>query len=208
MSNKPAIEARENGPFVAKHIRNMKGPDGEDIEVKATMALCRCGHSGNKPFCDGSHEKVGFKSDSGEPSGKDKILTYEGEEVTVTFNPRICAHAAECGRLAGHVFDPEQKPWIQPDKGTRAEVEEVVAACPSGALALKRADGGREHRLTERCDITIEKDGPYWVQNVTSPAGTQAEGMSSKKYVLCRCGMSGNKPYCDGTHHDEGWTAE
>lgn len=208
MNDKPHIEARENGPLVAKGIRRMVGPDGEEIEVKAVMALCRCGHSGSKPFCDGSHQKVGFDSQSGVPAGKDKLLSYEGKEVVVTFNPRICAHAAECVRLAGHIFNTGQKPWVQPDNGTRAEVEEVVAACPSGALALQRADGTREHRMPDRCDIVVEKDGPYWVQDVTPPAGPQAEGMSSRKYVLCRCGLSGNKPYCDGTHKDEGWTAE
>ncbi len=208
MSDDPQIEARENGPLVAKGIRRMKGPDGEEVEVKAVMALCRCGHSGNKPFCDGSHEKVGFDSQSGEPAGKDKLLSYEGKDVVVTFSPRICAHAEECVRIAGHVFNTSQKPWVQPDNGTRAEVEEVVAACPSGALALKREDGMREHRMPDRCDITVEKDGPYWVLGVTPPAEAQAEGMSREKYVLCRCGLSGNKPYCDGTHSDKGWTAE
>jgi len=208
MSEKAQIEERENGPLVAKGIRRMRGADGGDIEVKPVMALCRCGHSGNKPFCDGSHTDAGFKSRDSEPAGKDKVLSYEGEALTVTYNPMICSHAAECGRIAGHVFNPEQKPWVQPDNGTAEEVEAVIAACPSGALALKRADGSREHRLAERCDITVEKNGPYWVQNVTPPVGPQGEGMSSKKYVLCRCGLSGNKPYCDGSHRDKEWTED
>lgn len=205
MNDRPQIEERENGPLVVKGIRRMRGSDGQEIEVKPVMALCRCGHSGTKPFCDGSHKDAGFESRSGEPAGKDRLLSYEGEAVTVTYNPMICSHAAECGRIAGHVFNPEQRPWVQPDNGTIEEVEAVIAACPSGALALKRADGSREHRLAERCDITVEKNGPYWVQNVPPPAGPQGEGMSSKKYVLCRCGLSGNKPYCDGSHRDKGW---
>ena len=208
MSDQPAIEERENGPLMAKGIRRMVGPDGAEIEVKPAMALCRCGQSRNKPFCDGSHKDAGFESRGGDPAGPDKLLTYEGAEVTVTYNPLLCSHAAECGRLAGHVFNPSEKPWVQPDKGTVAEVEAVIAACPSGALALTREDGSREHRLAERCDITIEKNGPYWVQNVTSPVGAQGEGMSSRKYVLCRCGLSGNKPYCDGSHRDKGWQDE
>ncbi len=208
MSEEKVFEERENGPLVVKGVSRMVGPDGKDIETKPVMALCRCGHSKTKPFCDGSHKKVGFQSRGGEPAGKDKLLTYVGAEVTVSYNPMICSHAAECGRLAGHVFDPEKKPWIQPDKGTKAEIEEVIAACPSGALALRRSDGTREHRLSDRCDITIEKNGPYWVQNVEAPVGPQGEGMSAKKYVLCRCGLSGNKPYCDGSHRDKGWEAK
>lgn len=205
MSDTPEFEERENGPLVVKGLRRMIGPDGEEVEVKPVMALCRCGHSKTKPFCDGSHKDAGFESRGGEPAGKDRLLAYEGKDVTVTYNPMICSHAAECGRLAGHIFNPEQKPWVQPDSGTVAEVEAVIAACPSGALALKRADGSTEHRLADRCDVTVEKNGPYWVQGVKSPVGAQGAGMSSRKYVLCRCGLSGNKPYCDGSHRDKGW---
>jgi len=209
MTDKPHIEARENGPLVAKGIGRMAGPEGEEIEVKKVMALCRCGHSNSKPFCDGSHEKVGFDSaGGGAPAGKDRRLRYAGDKVTVTFNPMVCAHARECVRRAGHVFDPDKTPWVQPDEGSREEIEEVIASCPSGALAFERADGSAEHRKLERPHVTVEKDGPYWVQGVTAPAGLQGDGMTGEKYVLCRCGLSGNKPYCDGTHSDKGWKAE
>ena len=46
------IIARENGPYLVE----------VDGQVKA--ALCRCGHSSNKPFCDGTHKKVGFQAPS------------------------------------------------------------------------------------------------------------------------------------------------
>jgi len=208
MTEKPEIQERKNGPLMAKGIRRMVGPDGTAMEVKPVMALCRCGASKKKPFCDGSHKEAGFEDRGGKPEGPDRLFSYDGAEVSVTFNPRLCSHAAECGRIASHIFNPVQKPWVQPDNGTRAEVEAVVAACPSGALALKREGGGVEHHLAERCDVTIQKNGPYWVQGVTPPVGVQGEGQSSRKYVLCRCGLSGNKPYCDGAHRDAGWRDE
>jgi len=209
MSEKPIVEERENGPLVIKGLSRMIGPDGTQIEVKPVMALCRCGASKSKPYCDGSHNEIGFESRGGKPAGIDKLITYRGEEVSVTYNPLLCSHAAECGRLASHIFNPEQKPWVQPDKGTVAEVEAVITACPSGALAMAREDGGREHRLAGRCDVAVEKNGPYWVQDVGIEVDAgHGEGRSSRKYVLCRCGKSGNKPFCDGTHRDAGWSDE
>ena len=137
------ITPRENGPLVVKGLGELQGPDGAALEVKAVVALCRCGHSQNKPFCDGSHAKVGFTSASDRPAnGPDKVLRYSGTGGNVTYNPRLCAHAAECVRLARAVFDPARKPWIDPDQGTEDQIRDAVRACPSGALALE----GPEHR--------------------------------------------------------------
>jgi len=201
------IETRENGPLIAKNLTRVVAADGSEIEVKEVMALCCCGASKNKPFCDGSHNEVGFDSAPGTPDGRDRLITYSGAEISVTYNPMLCSHAAECVRLAEKVFDPEQKPWIQPDNGSAEDVRAVIAACPSGALALALEDGVG-HLFNERAEVSIEKNGPYWVQNIGAPDGTKDNrgvGASAEKYVLCRCGKSGNKPYCDGTHRDAGW---
>ncbi len=202
MTEKTVIEERENGPLVIKDLKSMTGPDGAEIDCKPVMALCRCGQSANKPFCDGSHKEAGFQSRGGTPAGRDRLISYEGAAVTVTYNPMLCSHAAECGRLAPHIFNPEQKPWIQPDNGTIEEVEAVIRSCPSGALAL--ADDPH-HLMAERAEITVEKNGPYWVTGPESPVDFHGEGASAEKFVLCRCGLSGNKPYCDGSHRDAGW---
>ena len=204
MSDDAKIEERENGPLVAFGVSTMAGPDGA-ISVKPVMALCRCGHSGNKPFCDGSHSAAGFESRGGAPAGRDRVIAYEGSEATVNYNPLLCSHAAECGRLASHVFNPAQKPWVQPDNGTLAELQAVVTACPSGALSFA-SQGGVEHRVAEeRAEIVVEKNGPYWVHDIAPPTAERAEGAAKKKFVLCRCGLSGNKPYCDGSHRDAKW---
>ncbi|MFV2001453.1 MAG: CDGSH iron-sulfur domain-containing protein [Paracoccaceae bacterium] len=195
------IEERENGRLVAIGLTSMKGENGEDLETRPSRGLCRCGHSKNKPFCDGSHNKVEFKSRGGEPAGRDRLITYEGAEISLTYNPRLCSHAAECSRLAPHIFDSGQKPWIQPDKGTADEIRAVIAACPSGALAL----AGGEHIIADRAEVEVEKDGPLWITGPRIDAPSAGEGASKEKYVLCRCGLSGNKPFCDGTHKDRGW---
>jgi len=204
MTDRAVIEERENGPLVVKGLGRMTGPNGEDIEVKEVMALCRCGASANKPFCDGSHQKNGFESRGGTPAGKDALLPYKGAEATVLYNPRLCSHAAECNRLAPNVFDATKRPWVQPDAGSVADIETVVRACPSGALQL--ADRG--HLLADGAEITVQKDGPCWVAGPEIKTEMAGDGATKDKFVLCRCGLSGNKPYCDGSHRDAGWKAD
>ena len=200
------IEARENGPLVVKGLDAMKGPDGSMLEVKPVLALCRCGGSKTKPFCDGSHRTNGFDGTSGTPAGRNRVIDYEGAEATVTFNPLVCAHAAECARIAPAVFNAAEKPWIQPDKGSRAEIEDVIAHCPSGALGL-RSDAGVTHLVADRARIEVMRDGPYMVHDADMAVPHPGEATTPRKYVLCRCGKSGIKPYCDGSHRDQGWTS-
>ena len=51
----------ENGPALIKGKFRMSKTSGETIETAEQIALCRCGSSHNKPFCDGSHRTSGFK---------------------------------------------------------------------------------------------------------------------------------------------------
>lgn len=202
MSDQPTIEEREDGPLVVKGLKTLTGTDGEAMEVKEVMALCRCGKSKMKPFCDGTHKEAGFKSRGGEPSGKDVVLTYEGDGLTLTYNPLLCSHAAHCVGHASGIFDPKRKPWADPHQGSKEDLMEILRACPSGALALK--DGG--HQFQEAAEITVAKNGPYQVQGASIDAAASGKGATEEKYVLCRCGLSGNKPYCDGTHYNKGWS--
>src|SRR5690606_41009179 len=104
------IETRENGPLVIKGLDSLKGANGQMLEVKPVLALCRCGGSRTKPFCDGSHKTNGFDSSAGTPAGRNRLIAYEGGDVTVTFNPLVCAHAAECARIAPSVFNSAERP--------------------------------------------------------------------------------------------------
>jgi CDGSH-type Zn-finger protein len=62
---KTTIQCVENGPYMVKGPVVLKGDRGEPIETMAVMALCRCGGSKSKPFCDGTHSRIGFRSDMG-----------------------------------------------------------------------------------------------------------------------------------------------
>jgi uncharacterized Fe-S cluster protein YjdI len=65
---------------------------------------------------------------------------YAGREITASFDPERCAHAAACVRGLPAVFDTGRRPWILPDLAPAAEVAEVVTRCPSGALRYELAD--------------------------------------------------------------------
>ena len=56
------INARPNGPLYVRGKIRITGPGGQLIRDDTRLALCRCGHSENKPFCDGSHRRVGFRT--------------------------------------------------------------------------------------------------------------------------------------------------
>ena len=59
------VQAMDNGPYVIKGPVQLLDGDGNTFETAEgkPVALCRCGHSDNKPFCDGSHNAAGFESE-------------------------------------------------------------------------------------------------------------------------------------------------
>lgn len=203
------IEQRDNGPLVVKNLGDLRNADGSAAETRPVMALCRCGGSRSKPFCDGSHADNGFESSpAADISERDSVTVYAGREFTISYNSLLCSHAGECGKGAQTIFDLNQKPWIQPDNGGEDEIRAIMAACPSGALRYSRNGGDSELVADDGVFIVIEKNGPYRVHNIPIDAEFRAQGSSERKYVLCRCGKSGNKPFCDGAHSDQGWTDE
>ncbi len=128
MSKIGRIEVLDDGPLVAEGLDKLDNSKGDELGIKEKVALCRCGASGNKPYCDGSHKRIAFSSK------------------------------------------------VEKDK--------------PGALSID--DGGNE--------IKVLKNGPYEVRgcllDIKAPMGLSRD----KPYYLCRCGASGNKPFCDGSH--------
>ncbi|MBG6147789.1 CDGSH-type Zn-finger protein [Labrenzia sp. EL_142] len=201
-----SISAIPNGALVAKGISRLSGPNGEILPLEKSMVLCRCGASKSKPFCDYTHTEIGFNSDVSDDRTPDRLIAYEGKDITIHYNRLVCSHAGECGHRLKPVFDSNRKPWIDPDQGSTDAIRDVVAACPSGALSWSAPGGLPQHGCSDLPGITIERNGPYRVNEIELPNATWAEGTSPQKYVLCRCGASKNKPFCDGSHADIGWT--
>lgn len=67
-----------------------------------------------------------------------RLQTYEGDGITVTFDPKVCVHSAVCLRGLGQVFDVRRKRWIDVSAATAEEIAAQVERCPSGALQYSR----------------------------------------------------------------------
>ena len=203
---KPCIACLPNGPYylindsTPKKVDSLRSATGENYASVRGVALCRCGGSKNKPFCDGTHGVIGFKSDNKADPGKNRRATYVGKGITIYDNRSICAHAGFCTDGLKEVFREEGEPWIDPDGAEVAKVIETIRKCPSGALSY--AIGGIEAAPPAREPmVTVTRDGPYAVTGGVELLGVQfGDGASQEHYTLCRCGASKNKPFCDGSH--------
>lgn len=188
---------------VPEQVENLQNSRKEPISKIVSVALCRCGGSKDKPFCDGTHRSLGFSSENkNPPQTVDRRKDYVGEGITVHDNRRICSHSAECLRNLESVFRLGEKPWINPDGASIESVIETVKKCPSGALSYS-VDGIEHRDLEDRTPVVIvTKDGPYHIEGGIELLGVNnwAEGASKEHYTLCRCGASNNKPFCDGSH--------
>lgn len=194
------IEMAENGPYLVKNLATLNNSKGEQLEIKETIALCRCGGSKNKPFCDGTHAKNGFSGENLSDSKNDKRTTYRGEKIAIHDNRAICAHAGACTDSLRSVWRTGAEPWINPDGADVDAIIQTVRRCPSGALSYSIESV--EHRDVESDPaIYVCKDGPYHVTGgINLKDVSWGEGASTEHYTLCRCGASKNKPFCDGSH--------
>lgn len=203
MSQKPTIVVRKNGPYLVTGCQTLKGfADGKVHESAGTVALCRCGGSSKKPFCDGTHGKIGFSDEKAADRTPDEREDYVGVGVTIHDNRSICAHAGVCTEGLASVFRLGTEPWIDPGGADAEAIIAVVEQCPSGALSYTVDDV--EHRDYDSDPaILIASNGPYAIRGGADLQHvTWAGGASKEHFDLCRCGHSKNKPFCDGAHWD------
>ena len=214
LKEKPRILPLPNGPYYLINdmeptsVENLQNSEGQPLSTVLGVALCRCGASKNKPFCDGTHSIIGFSSKNKQNSDsspiiKDKRKNYVGRDITIHDNRKICSHAAECVNNLSSVFKFNARPWINPDEAGMQQIVDTIKKCPSGALSY--SIDGIEYRDQNgrRPMVTVQDDGPFTITGGIDLMGDDiqfAEGFSKEHYTLCRCGASNNKPFCDGMH--------
>jgi len=211
MAAKPKIACLPNGPYYllnepeAAPVPNLRRASGEACATARGVALCRCGGSGNKPFCDGTHGRNGFRDDNLADPANNKRKAYAGKRITILDNRAICSHATFCTDELKSVFRHNEEPWIDPDGATVEAIVAQVRKCPSGALsyAIDGVEAGPPQRAPM---VTVTDNGPYAVTGGIELLGVPfGDGASREHYTLCRCGASKNKPFCDGSHWHVGF---
>jgi CDGSH-type Zn-finger protein len=215
----PRIKVTKAGPYIvtgevplAEEYTTIGG-DGEPTKWdkglsysdRETYALCRCGASKAKPYCDGSHSGIAF--DRSETASRNAYLKHAektvGPELDLTWSQEYCAVARFCHRgeeawsYAERSDDPE----------ARKKAIEEACSCPSGSLVAWDKKTGAAIECELKPEISLIENpqtgaaGPIWVKGgipIESADGFEYE--KRNRVTLCRCGQSRNKPFCDGTH--------
>jgi uncharacterized Fe-S cluster protein YjdI/CDGSH-type Zn-finger protein len=146
-----------------------------------------------------------------------------GGGIVIHWDSETCIHSGVCLRALPAVFNARRRPWVDPDGADTDAIEVAVAACPSTALSSTRFASGEAVPLrsldeAERSagepeapgaapvSVKVLAKGPYLLKGpieIVDGAGVVVRRV--EKVALCRCGHSGTKPFCDGTHHRLGF---
>ena len=185
---------------------DLVGDPEADFNVPEEFELCRCGQSSNKPFCDGTHEQLGFDGDLTADHGpsSERRRTLVGTGVVMTDDGTLCSSGDFCGVRYTNVWKMIR---VTEDPEVRERLKRMVANCPSGRLQFSNEEGGEPIEPEYAPSIAAIPDGPLWVRGgieIAAPDGSTYEVRN--RVTLCRCGGSMNKPFCDGTHKRTGFS--
>jgi len=219
MSSHKSITVAKDGPYLVSGSIPLAfqiigvNDDGESVEwvesdtlrSSEQYALCRCGASNTKPFCDGTHTKIGF--DGTETASREPVLNQaellDGPTMQLADAEGLCAFARFC--------DPEGRVWNQvagtDDPKVRAQFIQQVGDCPAGRLIARDKDTGQpiEPELPQSIgvveDPALQCSGPLWVRGGIRLIAADGRTYEIRnRMTLCRCGRSENKPFCNGAH--------
>lgn len=131
---------------------------------------------------------------------------YRNDAIEVSWEPRFCIHTQACVRDLGQVFNASARPWIDVDAADPDAIAQTILTCPTGALHFRRLDGGAQEEAGEGTTVEPRRDGPLFVRGrlrIVDADGNLIR--EDTRLALCRCGASGNKPFCDGSHRRVGF---
>ncbi|MBP2326610.1 CDGSH-type Zn-finger protein [Kibdelosporangium banguiense] len=227
--NSRRITLLENGPYlvygqiplrrkkkiVSEEGQSLTWQTHEDIPTEETYALCRCGRSGAKPFCDGSHARPDSEGKPFDGTEAPNMRPYaelqhihDGEGISAHRVGELCIHAAFCigrTRPIAKMLDDSGDPDV------RSHIMGLIDHCPSGSYAysLSRDTETIEADLQPAISVLEEENGlasALWVTGRVPVERSDGQPVEARnRMTLCRCGHSSNKPLCDGTHRQIGF---
>ena len=178
--------------------------DGNKLPQSEEYELCRCGKSRNAPFCDGYHEKFGFNGTETASRAKfeDRADLIEGPELNLLDDHR-CALARFCHREEGSAW------WLTRNSDNSEYKEEAIIAaieCPAGRIvAIDKAGHSIEPEYEPSISIIQDPEkrvsaGIFVKGNIPIESSDGDSYEIRNRVMLCRCGQSKNKPFCDSYH--------
>ena len=134
-------------------------------------------------------------------AAKELVKRYEKDGLTILWKPAKCIHSEICVKTLPGVYRPGEKPWIQPETASIEELKAQIDSCPSAALTYEQKGQKKTESNTKQTEMQIIQGGPLMVKGPVTLEGADGtieslEGTSA----FCRCGASGRKPFCDGSH--------
>ncbi|MDQ2725719.1 MAG: CDGSH iron-sulfur domain-containing protein [Actinomycetota bacterium] len=215
------IKVAPNGPYVvsgavplarrgivrSEHGEPMTWQTRARLDTQGTVALCRCGGSANKPFCDGTHARNGFDGTetAATTAYDDRAKAYASTHVVVRDDRSICEHAGFCANRVTNVWEMVGGAATD-DSVARLQMMSMIEHCPSGALTYRMTAAGADVEPDLAAGIGVTDDGPYYVTGGLPVARADGQALEARNRVtLCRCGASKNKPLCDGSHTAAGF---
>ena len=199
--SKPRITPMENGPYIVEGTDAVvRYTDGKQYPIEGKAALCRCGASKNKPFCDGAHSNSGFTSAKDPDRVPDQLEDIAGDGITIHDNRGLCAHAGRCTDGLPAVFRLGTEPWIAASAADAETIAATIQQCPSGALSYSINEKLYRDRGGDPA-FALAPNGPYIIRGGAELPDTELDaGGTTDHMTLCRCGASQNKPFCSGAH--------
>lgn len=133
---------------------------------------------------------------------KNKTKEYSNGAVTIVWKPDICIHSELCVKGLPGVFDPNSRPWINAEGASTQAIVDQVKKCPSRALSYYMNDAnGEDVEVEVERIVEVMPNGPLMVYgNIKLKHSDGTETKQNQVSAFCRCGASGNKPFCDGSH--------
>lgn len=210
------IKILKNGPYlvtggvpISEKVITLAGnhyiyEEGRLLPQAGTYTLCRCGKSSNPPFCDGTHTHDGFDCEetaSMAPYAQ-RAETLRGPGLDLMDDGR-CAFARFCHREKGDAWELLK---LTDDEKDRSEVIIAANECPAGRLTAVTKSGELIEPYYEPAIEVLQDPEEGVSSGIFVRGGIPIESAGGETYeprsrvVLCRCGQSKNKPFCDMAH--------